>query len=217
MWEKELFAIVWGIKYFRPYLLHHEFHIRSDNKPSTQLISNPTMKLSTSASNRVIQWILAIQAYNYKVAHCPGKFNIVADAISRYPHIAKPCPDDQECALYCQNQVLSKPVSIYHTRFHQVYQLHEFTKNAYAILKDGQYHPRYQLQNELIVTRETPYRIYLPDHIPLRQEIFNEIHDTPSAGHPGFHKLMSYIHRHFVDHAYDQTYLILFALALNVK
>ena len=25
MWEKELFAIVWSIKYFRLYLLNHEF------------------------------------------------------------------------------------------------------------------------------------------------------------------------------------------------
>ena len=198
MWEKELYAIVWAIKYFRPYLLHHPFHIRSDNKPSTQLISNPTMKLSTSASNRVIRWILAIQAYKYKVEHCPGKSNIVADAISRYPHIAQPCPDDQECALYCQNQVLSKPVSIFYTRFHEVYQKQEYTKNAYAILQDGQYHPRYQLQNDLIVTRETPYRIYLPDDVSLRQDVFKEIHDTPLAGHPGFHKLISYIHRHFV-------------------
>ena len=126
------------------------------------------MKLSTSASNRVIRWILAIQAYKYKVAHCPGKSNIVADVISRYLHIAKPCPDDQECALYCQNQVLSKHVSIYHIRFQEVYQLYEYTKNAYAILQDGQYHPRYQLQNNLIVTKKTPYRIYLPDDILLK-------------------------------------------------
>ena len=39
MWEKELFAVVWSIKYFRPYLLNHEFLVKSDNKPSTQLHS----------------------------------------------------------------------------------------------------------------------------------------------------------------------------------
>ena len=36
MWEKELFAIVWAVKYFRPYLLNHKFTIKSDNKPATQ-------------------------------------------------------------------------------------------------------------------------------------------------------------------------------------
>ena len=69
MWEKELFAIVWSIKYFRPYLLNHEFLVKSDNKPSTQLLVNSALKLSTSATNRVIRWILSIQAYNFKVEH----------------------------------------------------------------------------------------------------------------------------------------------------
>ena len=55
IWEKELFAIVWAIKYFRPYLLTHQFVVKSDNKPSTQLLTNSAMKLSTSATNRVIR------------------------------------------------------------------------------------------------------------------------------------------------------------------
>ena len=198
MWEKELYAVIWSIKYFRPYLLHLPFHIRSDNKPSIQLLSNCKLKLSTSASNRVMRWIITLQAHQYKAIHIPGTTNIVADAISRFPHIAQPCPDDQECALYCQTQILSKPVSMFYKRFHEVYQTNEYTKTAYDILREGQYHPRYQLQNDLIVTRETPYRIYLPDDIPLRKEVFTEIHDAPLAGHPGFHKLIAYVHRHFV-------------------
>ena len=54
------------------------------------------------------------------------------------------------------------------------------------------------LHNQIIVTRETPYRVYLPDDAQLRLLMFREIHDTPLAGHPGFHKMLAYVRQHFV-------------------
>ena len=57
MWEKELFAVIWAIKYFRPYLTGHQFHIRSDNKPTTQLLSNLSIKLTTTTSNHVARMV----------------------------------------------------------------------------------------------------------------------------------------------------------------
>jgi len=33
--EKEMFAIVWGIKHFRPYLFGHKFTIVTDHRPLT--------------------------------------------------------------------------------------------------------------------------------------------------------------------------------------
>ena len=54
------------------------------------------------------------------------------------------------------------------------------------------------LYGDLLVTRETPFRVYIPNDIPLRTRLFREAHDTPLAGHPGFHKLLAYIIRHFV-------------------
>ena len=38
----------------------------------------------------------------------------------------------------------------------------------------------------------------IPEHNKLRTALFTEIHDTPLAGHPGFHKFMSYVQCHFV-------------------
>ena len=88
MWEKELFAVIWSIKYFRPYLTGHQFHIRSDNKPTTQLLSNLSIKLTTTTSNRVARWINMLQTFRYTIKHHPGKSNVVADALSRFPLIA---------------------------------------------------------------------------------------------------------------------------------
>ena len=94
MWEKELFAIVWAIKHFRPYLLNHIFTVKSDNKPSTQMIMNSSLKLSTSATNRVIRWILSLQTYSFTVEHQPGTSNVVADALSRFPLHINAIPDN---------------------------------------------------------------------------------------------------------------------------
>ena len=196
MWEKELYAVVWSVKYFRPYLLPYEFTILSDNKPATQLLANTTLKLTTSGTNRVIRWLLALQPYTFTPAHRDGKSNVVADALSRYPQHTNIIPHDHQNALYCQS--ISTPVSLFHDQFLQAYRNNEYAMTAYTQLLAGNYHSRYQLQNNLIVTRETPYRIFLPDDQTLRLALFQEIHDSPLAGHPGFHKLIAYIRRHFV-------------------
>ena len=88
MWEKEFFAVIWSVKYFRPYLTAHHFTIRSDNKPTTQLLSNTNIKLTITTSNRVARWINTLQVYNYTLQHHPGKSNVVADALSRFPLIS---------------------------------------------------------------------------------------------------------------------------------
>ena len=198
MWEKELFAVVWAIKYFRPYLLNYNFLVKSDNKPSTQLLVNSALKLSTSATNRVIRWILSIQGYSFKVEHQAGKTNVVADALSRFAAHINAMPDDYETAQFCQTQ--SAPVT--NTEISRLFQeAYKQNPACSAILKqqqDGQYHPRLALHEQLIVTREIPFRVMIPDNTALRSALFQEIHDTPLAGHPGFHKFMSYIRRHFV-------------------
>ena len=108
-WEKDLFTIVWAIKYFRPYLLTHQFVVKSDNKPSTQLLTNSAMKLSTSATNRVIRWILSIQGYNFTVQHQPGKTNMVADTLSRFAAHINVILEGHEVAQFCQTRTTPQP------------------------------------------------------------------------------------------------------------
>ena len=198
MWEKELFAIVWAIKYFRPYLLNHEFVVKSDNKPSTQLLNNSSMKLSTSATNRVIRWILSLQGYSYKIEHQPGKSNVVADALSRFPVCMNVLPEDENIAQFCQVQSLPHKDTQLRTLFHEAYKANPRYAEALRILQDGEYHPRFALHEDLIVSRETPFRIFVPDDTNLRTALFREIHDTPLTGHPGFHKFLAYARRHFI-------------------
>ena len=197
-WEKELFAIIWSIKYFRPYLLSIQFIIRSDNKPSLQLIDSHALKLSTSASNRVIRWLMSIQPFSYITQFHPGRLNVVADALSRFPFIANLSLADHVSAQFCLNYTISIPVSSFHKLFIDAYKSNDMLNHLYNSLSRGDYHSRYMLTDHLITTRETPYRTLLPSDKPLRAKLFREIHDTPLHGHPGYHKMLQYTLRHFV-------------------
>uniref|UniRef100_A0AAG5CRQ8 RNA-directed DNA polymerase n=1 Tax=Anopheles atroparvus TaxID=41427 RepID=A0AAG5CRQ8_ANOAO len=57
--EKELLAIDWACKYFRPYLFGRKFILYTDHKP------------------------LTLEEYDYEIRHRSGKQNVVADGLSR--------------------------------------------------------------------------------------------------------------------------------------
>ena len=187
LWEKELFAVIWSIKYFRPYLLHRHFTIRSDNKPSIQLITNPSFKLTTSATSRVIRWILSLQPYDFTLQHHPGKSNVVADALSRFP-----LQQQLEC-----NATISQPIHPLSQQLTSLYQSHPSTSLLWDTLQQDTLHPRYQVINDLIYTREPVPRILLPNDTTFRAELFKELHDTPLAGHPGFHRLLNHVNQRY--------------------
>lgn len=75
--EKELLAIVWATKYFRPYLFGHKFKIITDHKPLTWLMNlkDPNTKL--------VRWRLKLEEYDYEITYKKGKSNTNADALSR--------------------------------------------------------------------------------------------------------------------------------------
>ena len=75
--EKELLAIDWACKYFRPYLFGRKFTLYTDHKPLTYALNlkDPHSKL--------IRWKLRLEEYDYEIRHRPGKQNVVADGLSR--------------------------------------------------------------------------------------------------------------------------------------
>lgn len=75
--EKELLAIVWATKYFRPYLFGRKFKIMTDHRP-LQWVMN--MK---EPNSRLTRWRLRLSEYDYTVIYKPGKINSNADALSR--------------------------------------------------------------------------------------------------------------------------------------
>lgn len=75
--EKELLAIVYATKYFRPYLFGRQFKIVTDHKPLEWLLN------LKEPSSRLTRWSLKLSQYTFKVVYKKGKWNTNADALSR--------------------------------------------------------------------------------------------------------------------------------------
>lgn len=75
--EKELLAIVWAVKHFRPYLYGRKFMIFTDHRPLTWLksLKEPNSKLT--------RWKLRLSEFDYDIQHKEGRLNLNADALSR--------------------------------------------------------------------------------------------------------------------------------------
>lgn len=77
--EREALAIIWAVKHFRPYLFGRRFKIVTDHQPLKWLFS---MKDSNS---RIVRWRLKLEEFDYEIIYKAGKYNVNADALSRFP------------------------------------------------------------------------------------------------------------------------------------
>ena len=75
--EREAYAIVWSINYFRSYLLGNKFELFTDHRPLVYLrtLKNP--------SPMIARWLLQLEEYDYTVTYREGKANSNADVMSR--------------------------------------------------------------------------------------------------------------------------------------
>jgi hypothetical protein len=77
--EREAFAIVWSINYFRSYLLGNKFELFTDHRPLIYLrnLKNPSPKIA--------RWLLQLEEYTYDIIYKEGNRSASADAMSRLP------------------------------------------------------------------------------------------------------------------------------------
>jgi len=79
--EKEGMAVVWAIhKNYRRFLHGRRFKVITDSKTVEAMISK-----TNPISMRVARWVMILQEYDFEMEHREGKWNKVADALSRNP------------------------------------------------------------------------------------------------------------------------------------
>ena len=77
--ELETLALVWAVKYFRPYILGHKTTVFTDHAACTSLLN------TARPSGKLARWALIIQEMDLAIRHRAGKKNANADALSRNP------------------------------------------------------------------------------------------------------------------------------------
>ena len=79
-YDRELYAVVQALKFWRHYLLHPEFTLYIDHEALRFLHSQKKL------SARHGHWVETLQDYSFSLRHRPGRENRVADALSRRSH-----------------------------------------------------------------------------------------------------------------------------------
>jgi len=193
--EKEAFAIVWSVKYFRHYLYGRSFTIYTDHNPLKWLF---TLK---SPEGRLARWTEILKAYDFKVEYRPGKSNANADALSRMPVISAISPPKFELANMAELQ--SKDQSI--AQLVKYLQTGELPGNSSDDRKLISKVDQYVLQDGILYhlhsptapfrRQETRCQLVIPRN--LIDEVLASMHDDITAGHLGVAKTYDKIRQRY--------------------
>lgn len=174
--EKECLAVVWGIEKFKPYIEGYYFVVMTDHQ-ALKWLNN-----IQSPSGRLARWALYLQQFQFEIVYRKGKYNQLADALSRNP--VDPAPalmsvdyGDVRCAWF---------------------------KNKYHdVIANPEDFPDYRVEGEKLFRRfwdpldlsETePHREWkqcVPSDV--RNEVMQVNHDRAEAGHLGVAKTIARI------------------------
>ena len=75
--RREMLALVWGSRHFRPYLYGRKFLLRTDHN-SLRWLHN-----FKKPEGQVARWLETMAEFQYEVIHRPGKQHCNADSLSR--------------------------------------------------------------------------------------------------------------------------------------
>jgi len=85
--DKEALAVLLTCRNFHHYLWGNRFTVVTDHQPLTSIFKRKTK------SPRMNRWILEMREYNYEIQYVKGKYNYVADQLSRPVRVIQRSPD----------------------------------------------------------------------------------------------------------------------------
>jgi transposase len=178
--EKELLAILWSIRKFRPYLEGYNFEVVTDHFALKWLntLQNP--------SGRLARWSLELQEYSFTVTHRKGNLHKVPDALSIIPELT---------ALQMETVDFSKITDPWYQ--HRLRQVQESLGDwpDWNVDNGRLYHLRLNLLGSVVEGTIERWKLVVP--LDFRHIVFEENHDVPTAGHLGITKTFLRIARSY--------------------
>ena len=89
--DKEYYAIMYGVRSFSHYLKFQKFNIQTDHRP---LLTCMNISPKNDSNGKRTRWSLELQGYDFTISYKKGPLNLDADALSRYPNPDPPVTDD---------------------------------------------------------------------------------------------------------------------------
>ena len=198
--EKECLSIVWSLKKFESYLDGQSFILQTDNQA---LLWLDKMK---DVNSKFMRWALRIQDFQPIISHCPGKLNVVADALSRAP-VGEAEEEDRK-------SVMDPPTQSNFLFFSSLSSLVDKDSLKLAQKDDGEIQSLLtDLPNGFILEDDILYKlgrnneklIFIPRSF--KGKVLNYFHDAPHSGHLGYRKTIARIMRRFFwFHMHEDIY-----------
>ncbi|GKB54830.1 RNA-directed DNA polymerase [Tanacetum coccineum] len=169
-YDKEFYAIVRSLEYWRHYLVSKEFILYSDHEALKYINGQHKLK------PRHAKWVEFLQAYSFSIRHKAGALNKVADALSR-------------------KQALLSTMQVQIVGFEIFKELYGDDPDFAVIWKKCQDQPyqRFVLQDGFLFKEN---RLCIPK-CSLRESIIMEGHIRGLAGHFGVDETLTWLSGHF--------------------
>lgn len=197
--ELELLAIVFGCTKYRNYILGYRVNVTTDHKALTFL--NQCQLLNA----RLMRWAIKLQEFDLQITHVPGKDNIGADTLTRYPQIPGDGDEIQKTTIYINKVIYNQYSTKLLRQFEQMKDLQDQDEELNTIrdrIKSHETH-RYKIHQGLLffIDKNGREKLMLPKIMV--QDIVVETHEL--FGHFGAAKIHDMLRREYQIHKMYHT------------